>query len=133
MNAPWQAMAALAWALAGPPLLLYAAVQVRRGRIPLHGALMGGAALVTIGIVLSFGFVGDPSPRRPALQAQPVFKLHLTLALLTLGGIAWQLLSRVVARLRRIHRRTGPIVVACWCLALLTGIYNYVFLYCLKP
>jgi uncharacterized membrane protein YozB (DUF420 family) len=32
-------------------------------------------------------------------------------------------------RLRPLHRHTGPYVVLVWCLALVTGIYNYVFLY----
>ena len=64
-----------------------------------------------------------------ALVALPFFKIHLAFALTALAGLAWQLTSRAVARLRPLHRHTGPYVVLAWCLALLTGIYNYVFLY----
>jgi uncharacterized membrane protein YozB (DUF420 family) len=67
--------------------------------------------------------------RRPALLALPFFKIHLTFAVTAFAGMAWQLTSRAVARLRPYHRHTGPYVVLVWCLALLTGIYNYVFLY----
>jgi uncharacterized membrane protein YozB (DUF420 family) len=38
-----------------------------------------------------------------------------------------------VPRLRPLHRLTGPSVVLVWCLALLTGIYNYIFLYVMAP
>ena len=126
---PWQAWFALCWAVIGPPLLVYAAMRVGRGKIPLHAALMIGAALVTVGVLVSFGFVTEPSARRPALLALPLFKIHLAFAFTALAGIAWQLTSRAVPRLRTLHRHTGPYIVLVWCLALVTGIYNFVFLY----
>jgi uncharacterized membrane protein YozB (DUF420 family) len=128
---PWQAWFALCWAVIGPPLLVYAAMRVGRGRIPLHAALMIGAALVTVGVLVSFGFVAEPSARRPALLKLPLFKIHLAFAFTALAGIAWQLTSRAVPRLRPLHRHTGPYIVLVWCLALVTGIYNFVFLYAL--
>jgi len=125
---PWQAWFALCWAVIGPPLLVYAALRVSRGRIPLHAALMIGAALVTVGVLVSFGFVAEPSPRRPALRALPLFKLHLAVAFTALAGIAWQLTSRGVPRLRTLHRHTGAYIGLIWCLALFTGIFNFIFL-----
>jgi len=129
ITVPWQAWFALCWAVIGPPLLVYAAMRVGRGKIPLHAALMIGAAFVTVGVLVSFGFVTEPSPRRPALLALPLFKIHLAFAFTALAGIAWQLTSRAVPRLRTLHRHTGPYIVLVWCLALVTGIYNFVFLY----
>lgn len=126
---PWQAWFALCWAVIGPPLLVYAALRPGRGKTTLHAALMISAAVVTLGVLVSFGFVAEPSPRRPALLAQPLFKIHLAFAFTALAGIAWQLTSRVVTRLRTLHHHTGPYVVLVWCLALVTGIYNFVFLY----
>jgi uncharacterized membrane protein YozB (DUF420 family) len=126
---PWQAWFALCWAVIGPPLLVYAALRVGRGRIPLHAALMIGAALVTVGVLVSFGFVTEPSPRRTLLLTLPLFKIHLAFAFTALAGIAWQFTSRAVPRLRPLHRHTGPYIVLVWCLALVTGIYNFVFLY----
>jgi len=126
---PWQAWLALAWALIGPPLLVYAALRVGRARIPLHAALMIGAAVVTVGVLISFAFIAGPSPRRPALRTLPLFRIHLAFAFTALAGIAWQLTSRAVRRLRPLHRHTGPYIVLVWCLALVTGIYNFVFLY----
>jgi uncharacterized membrane protein YozB (DUF420 family) len=113
----------------GPPLLVFAALRVSRGKIPLHAALMIAAALVTVAVLVSFGFVVEPSPRRPALRALPLFKIHLAFAFTALAGIAWQLTSRGVTRLRSLHRHTGPYIVLIWCLALVTGIYNFIFLY----
>ena len=129
MSAPWQAYVALGWAIVGPPLLVYAASRVRRGNVPLHAGLMVAAVAVTLGVVVSFGFVSHPSARRPALMALPLFKIHLAFAFTAFAGIAWQLTSRAVPRLRALHRHTGPYVVLVWCLALVTGIYNFVFLY----
>ena len=126
---PWQAWFALGWALIGPPLLVYAALRVGRGKIPLHAGLMIAAAVVTVGVLVSFEFVAAPSPRRQALVALPLFKIHLAFALTALAGIAWQLTSRAVPRLRPVHRHSGPYIVLLWCLALVTGIYNFVFLY----
>jgi len=90
---------------------------------------MIAAAVVTVGMVISFGFVAEPSSRRPALRGLPLFKIHLAFAFTALAGIAWQLTSRAVPRLRALHRHTGPYIVLVWCLALVTGIYNFVFLY----
>ncbi len=129
MHIPWQAWFALCWAVIGPPLLVFAALRVGRGKIPLHAALMIGAALVTVAVLVSFEFVANPSPRRPALTALPLFTIHLAFALTALAGIAWQFTSRAVPRLRSLHRHTGPYIVLVWCLALVTGIYNFVFLY----
>ena len=129
MTIPWQAWFALCWAVIGPPLLVYAAMRVGRGKIPLHAALMIGAALVTVAVLVSFEFVVQPSARRPGLTALPLFKIHLAFAITALAGIAWQLTSRAVPRLRALHRHTGPYIVLVWCLALVTGIYNFVFLY----
>lgn len=129
MSAPWQAWFALTWAVVGPVLLVYAALRVARKQIPVHAALMIGAALITVGVLVSFGFVAEPSPRRPALRALPLFKVHLAFAFTALAGIAWQLTSRAVPRLRTLHRHTGPYIVLAWCLALVSGIYNFVFLY----
>ena len=129
VNAPWQAYVALGWAIVGPPLLVYAATRVRRGQVPLHAAMMISAVVVTLSVFISFGFVPHPSPRRPALMALPIFKIHLVCALTAFAGMAWQLTSRAVPRLRALHRHTGPYVVLVWCLALVTGIYNFVFLY----
>jgi uncharacterized membrane protein YozB (DUF420 family) len=102
---------------------------VRRGRIALHAGLMIAAVAVTWFVFVSFGFVAEPSPRRPALMALPLFKIHVAFALTALAGMAWQLTSRAVPKVRGLHRHTGPYVVLVWCLALLTGIYNFVFLY----
>jgi len=90
---------------------------------------MTGAAVVTVGVLVSFAFISEPSPRRPALRALPLFRIHLAFACTALAGIAWQLTSRAVPRLRTLHRHTGPYIVLVWCLALVTGIYNFVFLY----
>jgi uncharacterized membrane protein YozB (DUF420 family) len=129
VSIPWQAYVALALAIVGPPLLVYAATRVRRGRIALHAGLMIAAVAVTWFVFVSFGFVAEPSPRRPALMALPLFKIHVAFALTALAGMAWQLTSRAVPKVRGLHRHTGPYVVLVWCLALLTGIYNFVFLY----
>jgi uncharacterized membrane protein YozB (DUF420 family) len=80
-------------------------------------------------VLVSFGFIAEPSPRRPALRELPLFKIHLTFAFAALAGIGWQLTSRAVPRLRTLHRHGGPYIVLIWCLALVTGIYNFVFLY----
>ena len=129
MSAPWQAYVAVGWAIVGVPLLVYAATRVRRGQASLHAALMLAAVAVTLFVFVSFGFVAEPSPRRPALMALPIFKIHLAFAVTALAGMAWQLASRAAPRLRALHRHTGPYVVLALCLALLTGIYNFVFLY----
>lgn len=129
MSIPWQAYMALGLAIVGPPLLVYAGTRVRRGRIAVHAGLMIAAVAVTLFVFVSFGFVAEPSPRRPALMALPLFKIHVAFALTALVGMAWQLTSRAVPKVRGLHRHTGPYVVLVWCLALLTGIYNFVFLY----
>jgi uncharacterized membrane protein YozB (DUF420 family) len=132
VSVPWQAYVALAWAIAGPPLLVFAAMRVRRGLIPLHAALMIAAVIATVFVLVSFEFVARPSPRRAALTALPLFKIHLAFALTALVGMAWQLTSRAAPRLRAVHRHTGPYVVLVWCLALITGVYNFVFLYVMR-
>jgi len=129
MSAPPQAVAGLAWAIVGPPLLVFAALRVRRGRTSLHAGLMIASVVIELAVFTAFMFVMTPRARRPDLLALPFFKIHLTFAIAAFAGIAWQLVSRAVARLRPYHRHAGPYVVLVWCLALLTGIYNYVFLY----
>ncbi len=130
MSAPWQAVVAVAWAVVGPPLIVYAATRVRRGQVGTHQVIMLTAVALEVAVVLSFGFI-DPSPRRAALVALPVFKIHLAFAITALAGMAWQLASRAAPRLRRFHRYSGPYVILVWCLALLTGAYNFLFLYLL--
>lgn len=127
--APVPAIAALAWAMAGPPLLIFAATRPARGRIRLHVTLMAVSVVIEVLAVAGFSFLMHPTPRRPALVALPFFGIHLAFALTALAAIAWQLASRAVSRLRPLHRHSGPYVVLVWCLALLTGIYNYLFLY----
>jgi uncharacterized membrane protein YozB (DUF420 family) len=129
VSVPWQAHAALIWAIVGPPLLVFAATRARRGATRLHAGLMIAAVAVTVGLLVAFAFVRAPSLRRPALLALPIFKIHLAFAFSALLGMAWQLTSRAMPRLRALHRHTGPYIVLLWCLALVTGIYNFVFLY----
>jgi uncharacterized membrane protein YozB (DUF420 family) len=94
---------------------------------------MLGCVAVEVLTFASFGLIEEPSPRRAALVALPIFKIHLAFAISALAGQGWQLVSRAVPRLRPAHRHTGPYVVLVWCLALLTGIYNYAFLYVMGP
>ena len=129
MSAPPQAVSGLAWAIIGPPLLVFAATRVRRGQLTLHAGVMIASVVVGLAVFTGFMFLMAPGPRRGALADLPFFKIHLTFAVAAFAGMAWQLSSRAVARLRPYHRQTGPYVVLVWCLALLTGIYNYVFLY----
>lgn len=129
MSAPVPAVAALGWALVGPPLLIFAATRPARGRIRLHVTLMAVSAVIEVLVVMGFSLLMHPSPRRPALVALPFFRIHLLFAVTALTGIGWQLVSRAVPRLRPLHRHSGPYVVLVWCLALVTGIYNYLFLY----
>jgi uncharacterized membrane protein YozB (DUF420 family) len=133
MHAPWQAVLALVWAVVGVPFLVFAATRPRGGGLLLHAGLMTTAVIVEIGVLFSFGGLMTPTPRRMALAQLPFFKIHLALAIASLAGIAWQLTSRTVPRLRTLHRASGPYVVLIWSLALLTGIYNYLFLYVLAP
>ncbi len=128
-SAPPPAVAALIWAIVGPPLLILAATRVRRAQIPLHVTLMTVSVVIEVAVVIGFSFLMTPGPRRPALIALPFFKIHLAFAVTTLAGIVWQLASRAAPRLRPLHRQTGPYVVLVWCLALISGLYNYVFLY----
>ncbi len=129
MSAPLPAVAAVAWALIGAPLVIFAATRPGRGRIRQHVTLMTVSVVIEVAVVIGFSWLMTPSLRRPALVALPFFKIHLTFAITALAGIAWQLVSRAVPRLRPLHRHSGPYVVLVWCLALLTGIYNYLFLY----
>jgi uncharacterized membrane protein YozB (DUF420 family) len=133
MRAPPEAIAALVWALVGPALVVFAATRARRGQIAVHVTLMSVSVVIEVTTVVGFSFLMAPSPRRAALTALPFFKIHLAFAIAALAGMAWQLTSRAVPRLRVLHRLTGPSVVLVWCLALLTGIYNYVFLYVMGP
>jgi uncharacterized membrane protein YozB (DUF420 family) len=129
MNAPVQAVAGLVWAVMAPPLLIYAATRVRRGQLRLHGTLMGLWVVVELAVFAGFTVFLEPGPRQADLRALPIFKIHLAFAVATLLGIGWQLGSRAAPRLRPLHRHSGPYVIMVWCLALVTGIYNYVFVY----
>lgn len=132
MSAPTPAVAALVWAIVGPPLLVYGATRVRRGRPGLHKVLMLAWVAIELALLVGFLFLTEPNPRKPDLLALPIFRIHLAFAIGALVGIVWQLASRAVPRIRPLHRYTGPYVVLVWCLALLTGIYNYVFLYVMR-
>lgn len=132
MSAPIPALAALVWAIVGPPLLVYGATRVRRGRPGLHKVLMLAWVAIELALLVGFLFLTEPNPRKPDLLALPIFRIHLAFAIGALVGIVWQLVSRAVPRIRPLHRYTGPYVVLVWCLALLTGIYNYVFLYVMR-
>lgn len=129
MNAPWQAVTAVAWAVVGPPLIVYAATRIGKGQALRHAGLMTAWVVLELLVMLAFGSLLTPTPRRVELIALPFFKIHLVFSFGTLAGIAWQLVSRTVPRWRTWHRLTGPYVVLVWCLALLTGIYNFAFLY----
>lgn len=129
MNAPPQAVAGLVWAIIGPPILVVAATRVRSGQLSLHAGLMLASVAVELAVFTAFMFLMPPGPRRGALSDLPFFKIHLTFAIAAFAGMAWQVVSRAVTRLRPLHRHAGPYVVLVWCLALLTGIYNFVFLY----
>jgi len=133
VNAPWQALFALAWAVIGVPYLVYAATRPGSGKPTLHAVLMTIAVVMEIAVMIAFGVLMTPTPRRMALMKQPLFTVHLAFAIGSLVGMAWQLTSRTAPRLRPVHEKTGPYVVLIWFLALLTGIYNYVFLYVLAP
>lgn len=129
MSAPPQAVAGLVWAIAGPPLLIFAATRVGGRQLSLHAGLMLASVGIELAVFSAFMFFMTPGPRRDALTDLPFYKIHLTFAIAAFTGIAWQVTSRAVARLRPYHRQAGPYVVLVWCLALLTGIYNYVFIY----
>jgi uncharacterized membrane protein YozB (DUF420 family) len=129
MSAPPQAIAGLVWAIAGPPLLIFAATRVGGRQLSLHAGLMLASVGIELAVFSAFMFFMAPGPRRDALTDLPFYKIHLTFAIAAFTGIAWQVTSRAVARLRPYHRQAGPYVVLVWCLALLTGIYNYVFIY----
>jgi uncharacterized membrane protein YozB (DUF420 family) len=129
VNAPPQAVAGFVWAIVGPPVLAFAATRVHRRQLSLHAGLMIASVVIELAVFSAFMFFMAPGPRRHALSDLPFFKIHLVFAIAAFAGIAWQVVSRTVARLRPLHRQAGPYVVLVWCLALLTGIYNYVFLY----
>ena len=133
MSGPPQAVAGLIWAIVGTPVVLFAATRVRRGRLRLHAALMLASVAIELAVFVSFKFLMAPGTRRPLLTALPFFKVHVAFAVATFAGLACQLASRAAPRLRPWHRQTGPYVVLVWCLALLTGIYNYIFLYLMGP
>jgi uncharacterized membrane protein YozB (DUF420 family) len=111
---------------------VFAATRVRGGQRRLHAGLMVAGVAIELAVFSGFTFLMAPGPRRSALAALPFFKVHVTFAVAAFAGMAWQLASRAVPRWRRLHRQTGPYVVLVWCLALLTGIYNYLFLYVMR-
>jgi uncharacterized membrane protein YozB (DUF420 family) len=128
-HVPLQALAGLAWAIVAPPLVVFAATRVRSGKRALHARLMIVSVALELAVFSGFTVFMSPGPRRAALAALPFFKVHVAFAVATLAGLAWQLASRVVPAWRHLHRASGPYVVLMWCVTLLTGIYNYLFLY----
>jgi uncharacterized membrane protein YozB (DUF420 family) len=122
-------VAGLVWAIVGPPLLVFAATRIRGGQRSLHAFLMVANVLVELAVFSGFTFFVAPGPRRAALVALPFFKVHVAFAVATFAGIAWQVTTRIVPAWRPLHRASGPYVVLVWCVTLLTGIYNYLFLY----
>src|SRR5438034_11582582 len=52
MTAPPQAVAGLVWAIVGPPVVLFAATRVRRGRLRLHAALMLASVAIELEVDL---------------------------------------------------------------------------------
>lgn len=133
MSAPWQSVAALAWGIVGPPLLVYGATRIGAGQKQRHQRLMIAWIVLEFLAILAFASASQATPRRAELVALPFFKIHLVFSIAALAGIVWQVVSRVVARWQPAHRLGGPYVVMVWCLALLTGIYNFVFVYVLAP
>jgi len=131
VSPPWQAVVAVSWAIVGLPLIVYGATRVGRGQVSRHQVIMLTAVAIEVAVVVSFGFIAG-RPRRAMLVALPIFKVHLAFAITALAGMAWQLGSRALPALRRFHRHSGPYVLLVWCLALLTGAYNVVFLYVLR-
>ena len=88
MSAPPQAVAALAWAIVGPPLVVFAATRVRPGRTSLHAGLMIASVGIELAVFTAFMFLMTPGPRRAALTDLPFFKIHLTFAIAAFIG-AW--------------------------------------------
>lgn len=131
-HAPPQAVAGLLWAIVGPPLLVLAATRVRAGNRTLHARLMLASVVIELAVFSGFTLFMAPGPRRGALAALPLFKVHVAFAVATFAGIAWQLTSRAVPAWKPLHRAAGPYVILVWCLALLTGLYNYLFLYVMR-
>ncbi len=99
MRAPPAAIAALGGAVVGPPPVVFAATRGRRGGIAVHVTLMNVSVIIEVGRVVGFSFLMAPSP---CMAPSP-------------------------RRAALPHRLTGPSGVLVWCLALLTGISNYVF------
>ena len=75
MSAPPQAVAGLAWAIVGPPLLVFAALRVRRGRTSLHAGLMiaRGDELA----VFTASVHDDTGSAPPGFAGVAFFKIHL--------------------------------------------------------
>ena len=121
---------AVAWGVAGPVVLWAAVRSARRGDTDAHGALMAAAAAIQLAIIVLFVAVPDPSPRLPRLRQTAFFRfVHLPVVYAAVVGIAWQLTSRAVSRLRRVHRHSGPWVIAAWLASFLTGLVNFWYLY----
>jgi uncharacterized membrane protein YozB (DUF420 family) len=129
LSIPLQAIFAFAWAIVGPPLIVFAATRARRRKLSLHASLMIVAVIVEIAVFASFSTLDEPSARRPELRAHWIFFVHVAFVIAAAVGVAWQILSRTIERLRPLHRRTGPWVAGAWCGALLTGAYTFWFLY----
>ena len=109
MSAPPQAVAALVWAIAGPPLLVYAATRVRAGRLSLHAGLMLASVGIELAVFTAFMFFMTPGPRRDLLTDLPFYKIHLTFAIAAFAGMAWQITSRAVVRLAALSPADRPV------------------------
>lgn len=130
LSLPVPMLLAVAWGLAGPAVLWAAIRAARRGDTDAHGALMAVAVAIQVAIIVLFVAWPDPSPRLSRLRQTAFFRfVHLPVVYITVAGIAWQLTSRAVARLRRAHQRTGPWVIGAWLASFLTGLVNFWYLY----
>jgi hypothetical protein len=99
VRVPPAAIAALVWAVVGPPLGVFSPPWARRGGIAVPVTLMSVSVVIEVAGVAGFLFLVAPN----------------------LLGV------------RPLPRLTGRSEVLVRCLALLTGIYHYVFLYVMAP
>jgi len=130
LRLPVPMLLAVTWGFAGPVVLWSAVRSARRGDTDAHGALMAVAVAIQLAIIVLFVALPDPSPRLPDLRRTVFFRIvHLPVVYIAVAGIAWQLISRAIRRLRRIHHRSGPWVIAAWLGSFLTGLVNFWYLY----
>jgi uncharacterized membrane protein YozB (DUF420 family) len=142
-RAGWFADLGVTWAFASLVLLALAWRAARRHRYRTHMRIMTAISITGLLFVLGTAtrrlIPGYVAPLVPPAYA-PVLGIHIALALLTL--IASMLLIRAqtapperidarpwLAKLRRHHRRLGPLVWIGWLLTFLGGISNYYVFY----